>query len=114
MAEQPLSERTVHIAKPTIRIDGQEHLKVTELMRALEMTEQEGGMSALELRVSNVASLVTKSSELAFEDDRILRLGASIVIYGAGRGEPKEIFRGKITGLELEFREGQPPVRRPR
>ena len=82
MSEQPRSTSAVYSAAPTVRIDGQEYPKVTELMLALEMTEQEGGMSALELRVSNVASLDDNTSVLAFEDDRILKLGAQIAVYG--------------------------------
>lgn len=82
---------------------------VTELMLAMEMTEQEGGMSTLEMRVSNVASRDDNTSDLAFEDDRILKLGAKIAIYGGDRNAPQEIFRGKITGLEAEFPDTAPP-----
>jgi phage protein D len=103
MAEKPLSPDAVHAAAPTVRIDGQEYPMVTELMLAMEMTEQEGGMSALEMRVSNVASLDDNTSDLAFEDDKILKLGAQIAIYGGDRNAPQEIFRGKITALEAEF-----------
>jgi len=109
MAEQPRSTDAVYAAAPTVRIDGQEYPKVTELMLALEMTEQEGGMSALELRMSNVASLDDNTSDLAFEDDSILKLGAQITIYSGDRNAPQEIFRGKITGLEAEFPETQAP-----
>ena len=109
MAEQPRSKEAVYSAAPTVRIDGQEYPKVTELMLALEMTEQEGGMSALELRVSNVASLDNNTSDLAFEDNQILKLGAQIAIYGGDRTAPQEIFRGKITALEADFSETQPP-----
>jgi len=73
------------------------------------MTEQEGGMSALELRVSNLASNERSSATLAFEDDRILKLGAKIAIYAGDRNAPQEIFRGTITALEAEFGEAAPP-----
>src|SRR5262245_4799303 len=109
MAEKPRSREAVYTAAPTVRIDGQEYPKVTELMLALEMTEHEGGMSALEMRVSNVASLDNNTANLAFEDDRILKLGALIAIYGGDRVAPQEIFRGKITAIEAEFFETQPP-----
>src|SRR5436190_18380423 len=109
MSEQPRSQDAVYTAAPTVRINGQEYPKVTELMLALEMTEQEGGMSALELRVSNIASLDDNSSDFAFEDDKILKLGAQIAIYGGDRNAPQEIFRGKITGLEAEFPDSAPP-----
>src|SRR5437773_5766038 len=109
MAEQPRSPDAVYAAAPTVRIDGQEYPMVTELMLAMEMTEQEGGMSALELRVSNVASRDDNSSSLAFEDDQILKIGAQIAIYGGDRNAPQEIFRGKITALEAEFPDTAPP-----
>jgi phage protein D len=82
---------------------------VTELMLAMEMTEQEGGMSALEIRVSNLASRDDNTASLAFEVDQILNLGAQIAVYGGDRNAPQEIFRGQITGLEAEFPETAPP-----
>jgi phage protein D len=109
MPEKPLSSDAVYAAAPTVRVNGQEYPKVTELMVAMEMTEQEGGMSALELRVTNVASLDDGSSDFAFEDDKILKLGAQIGIYGGDRNAPVEIFRGTITGLEAEFQDPAPP-----
>ena len=82
---------------------------VTELMLAMEMTEQEGGMSALALRVSNVASTDDNSATLAFEDDRILKLGAQIAVYAGDRNAPQEIFRGAITGLEADYPQSSAP-----
>jgi phage protein D len=90
-------------------VNGQEYPMVTELMLAMEMTEHEGGLSALELRVSNLASRDDNSASLAFDDDQILKLGAQIAIYGGDRNAPQEIFRGMITGLEAEFPDTAPP-----
>src|SRR5690242_19481609 len=56
MAESPTSERAVFTARPTVRVNGQEVPMLTELTRSMEMTEAEGGLSSLELRVSNLAS----------------------------------------------------------
>src|SRR5262245_51067426 len=100
MPEKPISPEAVYTARPTVRINQQEYPKVTELMLAMEMRENEGGMSSLELRVSNFASDTTGSGDFAFEDDQILKLGAEIVIYGGEVNAPREVFRGKITGLE--------------
>ena len=82
MAEPTLSQDAVYSAAPTVRVDGQEYAMVTEQMLSVEVKEHEGGMSALELRVSNVASRDDNTSNLAFEDDKILKLGAKIAIYG--------------------------------
>src|SRR2546422_4008801 len=109
MPEGALSEMAVYTARPTVRVDGQAREKVSELVIGMEMTENEGGLSALELRMSNVASDPAGGADLAFEDDRVLRLGATIEVYGGDESAPQEIFRGIITGLEAEFSHAGPP-----
>lgn len=109
MAEKPISERAVYSATPTVRVDAKEYPKLSELLVAMEMREREGGMSALELRVSNVASDTGGGADLAFEDDKILKLGAAIAVYCGDQRAPREIFQGKITGLEAEFSQDGPP-----
>jgi phage protein D len=66
-------------------------------------------MSALELRLSNIASDPSGGSDLAFEDDRILKLGAAITIYTGDENAPRELFQGLITGIEADFPEDSPP-----
>jgi hypothetical protein len=109
VAERKLSDRSVSIARPTIRVDGREHERTTELLLAMNLVEQEGGMSALELRFSNWASSASGAAELAFEDEELLRFGATIAIYGGDEGTPRELFRGKITSFELELSQDAPP-----
>lgn len=109
MAESPLSDLSVYTARPTVRVNTQEYSKVSELILAMEMTEREGGLSSLELRVSNIASDPEGNSDLAFEDGQILKLGARIAIYSGDETSPKEIFQGMITGLEADYREDAPP-----
>lgn len=109
MGETPTSTLAVYTARPTVRIDAQEYPKVSELMLGLEMTEHEGGMSALEMRVSNVASDPFGDAGLAFEDDEVLCLGARITVYTGDELEPREIFAGTITGLEAHFPTDGPP-----
>ena len=109
MAETALSDLAVYTARPTVRIAERDELRVTELLIGMEMRESEGGLSALELRLSNVASLADGDSELAFEDEKSVRLGARISIYSGEEAEPREIFSGVVTGLEAEFPGGQPP-----
>lgn len=103
MAEAPITERSVYTARPTVQIDTAAYPLVTELLTALELTAREGGLSALELRLSNVASDSGGGADLAFEDDAILKLGAAITVYAGDELAPQEIFRGVITGLEAEF-----------
>jgi phage protein D len=108
MAEPVLSPKAATFARPSVRVNGQEYTMVTQLLQSMEIKEQEGGMSALELRLSNVATLDDNSSKLAFEDDKILKLGAQITIGGGDIDSPQEIFRGVITALEADF-PGDPP-----
>ncbi len=109
MAEQPLSQMAVYRARPTVRIDTQEYPKVSELLIGMEMVESEGGMSSLELRLSNLASDPQGGADLAFEDNAILRLGGRIAVYTGDEDAPQEIFRGLITGVEGDFSENGPP-----
>ena len=101
--EAPLSERLVYRARPTVRVDSQEFPEVSELIIAMSMTEVEGGLSSLELRVSNIASDPRGGASFAFEDDRVLKLGADIAVYAGDESAPQQIFHGTITGLEVEF-----------
>ena len=107
--ERSLSRQAVHAARPTIRVNGQGYDTVTRLLLAMEMTETEGGMSTLEMRVSNIASNPEGGSGFAFEDDRVLTLGAEVAVYGGDENAPQEIFRGVITGLDADYPEDGPP-----
>jgi phage protein D len=108
MGETALSEVAVYTAKPTVRVAGKEVERLSELLIGMEMRENEGGLSALEIRLSNVASLGDGEAELAFEDEAIVGLGSEIAIYGGDEKTPQEIFSGKVTGLEADFPAGSP------
>ena len=109
MPERPLSDRSIYRARPTVRVDGSAHELVTQLLVSMRMTEHEAGLSELELRFSNWRSRTDGSAGLAFEDERILKLGASISVYGGDERTPQEIFRGKISAIEAEFSQSAPP-----
>src|SRR3954467_14428526 len=110
MGEAALSPMAVYNARPTVRLDGREDPKASDLPLAMGVAEQGGGRSALEVRVSNVASDEAGGADLAFEDDAALRLGARIAIYGGDVNAPQEIFEGTITGLEGHFDDGPPEL----
>lgn len=99
----------VYSARPTVRIDTRSDERVAGLLRGMEMTEQEGGLSALELRLGNIAGNPQGGADYPFEADDLVRLGASIAVYAGDEGSPQEIFRGVITGLEAEFEEDAAP-----
>jgi phage protein D len=96
-------------ARPTVRVADQAYPLVSELLTAMEIVEQEGGLSSLELRLSNVASDDSGGADLAFADGQILRLGAPIAIYAGDELAPREIFRGTVSGLEGHFSTEGPP-----
>lgn len=109
MAETPLSPNAVYNALPTVQVAGSSYPLISEQILAMVVDEREGGMSALELRLSNVASDPGGGADLAFEGGDLLRLGAQIAVYGGDQLAPAELFRGTITALEAEFPEDGPP-----
>jgi phage protein D len=109
MAEAAVSRLPVYGSRPTIRIDEQDFDRAGRLLLAMDMQEQEGGLSSLQMRFSNVASDPEGGADFAFEDEAQLRLGASIAVYAGDQDSPQEIFRGVITGLEAEFPAREPP-----
>jgi phage protein D len=110
MAEAPLSESAVYTARPTVRIDGQARERVSGLILAMEMHEQEEGLSRLELRLSNIASDHSGGAGFAFEDERSFKLGDRIGIYCGQERSPQEVFTGTITGLEASFFDDASPT----
>jgi len=109
MAETALTELAVYTARPTIRVDGQEYDRLTELLTAMEVRERDGGMSALELRLTNIASDPYGSADFAFEDGAILALGAEVSVDAGEETAQSEIIRGTITGLEAVFSDRDAP-----
>jgi hypothetical protein len=43
MTETALTQNAVYIARPTIRVDGQDNERVSELLLAMDMREHDGG-----------------------------------------------------------------------
>lgn len=109
MTETSVSQSAVYRARPTVRLGGQEDVRASELLIKMRMEENEGGLSALELRFSNWASTRDGGAELGFDTGSALRLGAPIEVYAGDETEPREIFRGRVTALEADYRQGSPP-----
>src|SRR5664279_2978633 len=109
MPEQPLTQNAVYTAIPTVQIDGQANDRVTAQLLSIEMREQEGGMSSLEMRLSNFGSFSSGLADLVFEDGAIIKLGAAVLVYAGDASSPTEIFRGKITAIEGRFPDSGPP-----
>jgi Bacteriophage probable baseplate hub protein len=109
MPETPVTSAAVYSAIPTVQVEGQLNDTITAQLLAMKMCEQEGGMSSLELRFSNFGSFGGGLGEQVFEDGTILKLGANLTVYGGLVTSPTEIFRGRISALELIFPSNGPP-----
>jgi phage protein D len=108
-AETSVSQSAVYRARPTLRLAGQEDLRVSELLIGMRIEESEGGMSTAELRFSNWASTTDAGAEYAFEDGSRLALGTAIEVYAGDETQARELFRGVVSGFEAEFAQGSPP-----
>lgn len=109
MAETDLSDRLVYRAWPTVRVNGQPHERLNELLLMMEMNEQEDGLSSLALRLTNVATETDGRSASAFEDEAVVKLGDRIAVYAGDEQAPQEIFEGLVTAFEANFPENAAP-----
>ena len=57
MTETALTSAEIYRARPTLRLAGAEDERASEVLIGMRMEECEGGMSTVELRLSNWASL---------------------------------------------------------
>jgi len=105
----PAAAPLVYVARPTLRLNGAEDERLASLLTHLVMSEQEGGLSALEIRLANSASLRSGSAEYAFDAGGDLDFGRELIVGAGDSSAPMEIFRGLITGLEGVFSDGAPP-----
>ncbi|WP_414663679.1 phage late control D family protein [Horticoccus sp. 23ND18S-11] len=99
----------VYVARPTLRLNGAEDERMASLLTHMVMSEQEGGLSSLELRLSNSASLASGAAEYAFDAGGDLDFGKELVVGAGDALSPIEIFRGLITGIEGVFDHDGPP-----
>jgi Bacteriophage probable baseplate hub protein len=109
MPETSVSQEAIYRARPTLRFAGKEDIRASELILSMRLEENEGGMTTLELRLSNVASTTDGGAELAFVRNTSLKLGAPIEVYAGDEAQPREIFRGNVSAIEADFKMGSPP-----
>ncbi len=105
----PLERPQLVNPAPRLEADGRPSALLDEQLLAFDLREDEAGMAALELRLSNFVSTPEGQADFAFEDEAELRLGSRIVLEGGDREAPEELFRGVVTALEAEFPEQGPP-----
>lgn len=109
MSEASVSASAIFSARPALRIAGQVDARVDALLSSMRMDEQEGGLSALELRLSNWIATPEGRGEIGFDAGSTLKLGAELQVGTGDASAPTEIFRGKVSALEIVCQYGQPP-----
>ena len=110
MTETALSRQALYSARPTLRLAGQADVRLSNLLIAMRMDESEGGMSRLELRLSNWVGTTAGGTEQAFGAQSDLKLGADLAVYAGDVQAPVEVFRGKVSAIELVFNMGGAPA----
>jgi phage protein D len=108
MAEKALSSDLRYRARPTVRVDGQAVLAISKRVNTFHVVEHTGGLSALEMRIANERGTEKSDTPFAFEDEKDIALGSRIGLFSGDEWQPREIFRGVVTGLEANFPEDGP------
>lgn len=109
MPETSVSRSAIFSARPTLRVAGQEDERLSALLTSMRMEESDGGMSQLELRITDWVATEGGRAELAFDGGSPLKLGAELAVYSGDEAGPREIFKGKVSALEMVCNYGQPP-----
>lgn len=109
MPEATVSRTPIFNAHPTLRVDGQVDERLSALLVAMAMDESEGGMSTLTLKLENSVG-TDGPPELAFDATSRLKLGAELKVGTGDRAAPAEVFRGKVSALELLCETGKMPM----
>jgi phage protein D len=110
-AEAALSSNEIYASYPIIEIDGQVDDMVQQLLLVMSMSESEHGLTAMELKFFNSATVEGTGNDFAFEysDNDLLSLGKILKVWTGDHNDPQEIFRGTISGLEFETPENEQP-----
>jgi phage protein D len=109
MGEGILTRLALYSAKPTLRVGGSENAAAQSALQAMVMREQEGGMSSLALTFENWSSREGGAAGHSFEDERVFALGTEVSLYGGELISPTEIFRGRISAIEMQVDPDGPP-----
>jgi len=103
--------QAVHSTLPTVEIDGMSYPHVTRNLVTVRMEEALGGLSSLELTITDWVARDDGSAGHGSDGGTPLKLGAGIRVFmGPAAVLAGEIFDGQVTALECETREAQPPL----
>lgn len=106
----PDGDARLYSARPTLRIDGAQNDRIDAAMCDMRMHERVGGLSSLEVRLYDSVTATDGTEGFAFADGRVLKLGAELRMYAGATTTPQEIFRGRISALEVDAGLDGPPV----
>jgi phage protein D len=96
---------------PTVEIGGSDYPLVARNLERMRVTEALGGLSSLELVLTDSAGQSDGSARHASGAGSPLDLGAGIRVFGGpAEARASEIFDGQITAIEAEVREAGAPL----
>ncbi|MBV9931297.1 MAG: phage late control D family protein [Alphaproteobacteria bacterium] len=96
---------------PMIEIDGQSYPVVARNLERMRMSEALGGLSSLELVLTDAVTRDDGSADFASGASSPLKLGAGVRVFaGSAEVDAKEIFDGQVTGIEAEVRDAGAPL----
>lgn len=93
---------TVISARPTVQISGLDMPALTQNIVRMRMREAAGGLSSLELVLSDVISVPDGGAVFGGTTRSPTVLGAPIKVFTGDTQSPREIFDGMITAVETE------------
>jgi phage protein D len=103
--------QAVHSTLPTIEIDGMSYPLLSPNIVAVRMEESLGGMSSLELSVTDWVARGDGSAGHGSDAGSPLKLGAGLRVFmGPAAVLAGEVFDGQVTALECETRAAEPPL----
>jgi len=98
-------------ASPTVEVDGMSYPLIAANLERMRMTEAIGGLSSLELVMTDGATQGDGSVAHASGAGSPLQLGAGVRVFGGpAEARATEIFDGQITAIEAEVREAAAPL----
>jgi phage protein D len=103
--------QAVHSTLPTVEIDGMSYPLLSANIVAVRMEETLGGLSSLELSMTDWVARGDGSAGHGSDAGSPLKLGAGLRVFmGPAAILAGEIFDGQVTALECETREAEPPL----
>ncbi len=114
MPEDRLYDADIVDTRPVIELDGEQYETIPELLVSVEMREQLGGLSSVEILLDNHLDHEGVGLDFAWEFTETNRFapGAALRLLTGDAAAPTELFRGRISAVALEMAErGQPRLR---